>query len=146
MATAEFSKFAGILSVVAASFFRILNSSTGIPSPLLALLVVMLPKAHLTSHSRMSGSRWVITPSCLSFLDSSVYDIYCAVNTISINGIFIRSDLWFGLQIVNRVTVNLYSYFTISTLSSLCLFLFFFFEFQGIAYRQLENLREALYL
>ena len=29
----------------------------------LALFVVMLPKAHLTSHSRMSGSRSVITPS-----------------------------------------------------------------------------------
>ena len=25
----------------------------------------MLPKTHLTSHSRMSGSRWVITPSWL---------------------------------------------------------------------------------
>ena len=36
------------------------------PSPLLALFVVMLPKAHLTFHSRMSGSRWVITPSWLS--------------------------------------------------------------------------------
>ena len=48
-----------------ASSFRIWNSSTGIPSPLLALFIVMLPKAHLTSHSRMSGSRWVITPSCL---------------------------------------------------------------------------------
>ena len=43
--------------------FRIWNSSTGIPSPPLALFVVMLSKAHLTSHSRMSGSRWVITPS-----------------------------------------------------------------------------------
>ena len=32
------------------------NSSTRIPSPLLALFVVMLFKAHLTSHSRMSGS------------------------------------------------------------------------------------------
>ena len=31
--------------------------STGIPSPPLALFIVMLPKAHLTSHSRMSGSR-----------------------------------------------------------------------------------------
>ena len=40
--------------------FRIWNSSTGIPSPPLALFVMMLPKAHLTSHSRMSGSRWVI--------------------------------------------------------------------------------------
>ena len=49
-----------------ASSFRIWNSSTGIPSPPLALFVVMLPKAHLTSHSRMSGSRWVITLSWLS--------------------------------------------------------------------------------
>jgi len=31
------------------------NSSTGIPSPPLGLFVVMLPKARLTSHSRMSG-------------------------------------------------------------------------------------------
>ena len=45
------------------SSFRIWNSSTGIPSLPLALFLVMLPKAHLTSHCRMSGSRWVITPS-----------------------------------------------------------------------------------
>ena len=31
--------------------------SLGWEDPPLALLVVMLPKAHLTSHSRMSGSR-----------------------------------------------------------------------------------------
>ena len=42
----------------------------------------MLLKGHLTSHSRMSGSRWVITPSWLfgsrrSFLySSSVYSCY----------------------------------------------------------------------
>ena len=48
------------------SSFRIWNSSTGIPSPPLALFIVMLPKAHLTSHSRFSGYRWVITPSWLS--------------------------------------------------------------------------------
>ena len=46
--------------------FGIWNSSTGIPSPPLALFVVMLPKTHLTSHSRMSGSRWVITSLWLS--------------------------------------------------------------------------------
>ena len=46
--------------------FRIWNSSTGIPSPPLALFIVMLPKAHLTLHSRISGSRWVITPLWLS--------------------------------------------------------------------------------
>ena len=38
-----------------ASAFRIWNSSTIIPSPPLALFVVMFPKAHLTSHSRMSA-------------------------------------------------------------------------------------------
>ena len=53
-------------STFIASSFRIWNSSTGIPSPLLALFVVMLPKAYLTSRSRMSGSRWVITASWLS--------------------------------------------------------------------------------
>ena len=42
--------------------FRIWNSSARIPSPPLTLFIVMLPKAHLTSHSRMSSSRWVITP------------------------------------------------------------------------------------
>ena len=50
-------------STFKASSFKIWNSSTGIPSPPLALFVVMLPKAHLTSHCRMSGFRWVITPS-----------------------------------------------------------------------------------
>ena len=49
-----------------ASSFRMWNSSTGIPSHPLALFVVMLSKVHLTSHSRMSGSRWVITPALLS--------------------------------------------------------------------------------
>ena len=60
VATAEFSKFADILSIelyLIASSFRILNSSAGIPSPPLALFAAMLPKAHLTLHSRMSGCR-----------------------------------------------------------------------------------------
>ena len=49
-------------STLTASSFRMWNRSAGILSPPLALFVVMLPQAHLTSHSRMSGSRWVITP------------------------------------------------------------------------------------
>ena len=53
-------------STLTASSFRIWNSLAGILSPQLVFFVVMLPKAHLTSHSRMSGSRWVITPSWLS--------------------------------------------------------------------------------
>jgi len=65
-------------STFTASSFRIWNSSTGIPSPPLASFIVMLPKTHLTLHSRMSGSRLVITPwwlsgSLRSFLYSSVY-------------------------------------------------------------------------
>ena len=68
-------------SIFTASSFRIWNSSSGIPSPPLALFVVMLSKAHLTSHSRMSGSRWVTTQlwlsgSLSSFLYSSVYSCY----------------------------------------------------------------------
>ena len=54
-------------STFTASSFRIWNSSTGIPSPPVALCVVTLSKAHRSSHSRMSGSRWVITPSWLSW-------------------------------------------------------------------------------
>ena len=49
-----------------ASSFRIWNSSAGIPSPPLALFIVMLLKAPSTSYSRLSGSRWVITLSWLS--------------------------------------------------------------------------------
>ena len=48
-------------STLTALSFKIWNRSAGIPSPPLALFVVMLPKAHSTSHPRMSGSRWVIT-------------------------------------------------------------------------------------
>ena len=69
-------------STFTALSFRIWNSSIEIPSPPLALFIVMLLKVHLTSHSRMFGSRWVITPSCLfgplrSFLyNSSMYSCH----------------------------------------------------------------------
>ena len=53
-------------STFTASSFRIWSSLTRISSFPLALFVLMLPKAHLTLHSRMSGFRWVITPSWLS--------------------------------------------------------------------------------
>ena len=53
-------------STFTASSFRILKSSTAIPSPPIALLVVVLSKGHLPSHSGMSGSRLVIIPSWLS--------------------------------------------------------------------------------
>ena len=68
MATVEFFQICWYIewSTFTASSFTIWNRSTGIPSPLLVLFVVMLPKAYLTSHSRMSSCRWVITPSWLS--------------------------------------------------------------------------------
>ena len=53
-------------STLTAPSFTILDSWAGISSPLLALFVVMLLKAYLTSYSRMSGSRWVTTPSWFS--------------------------------------------------------------------------------
>ena len=62
-------------STFTASSFRIWNSSTGIPSPPLALFIAMHSKAHLTSHSKMSGSRLVITPSWLCGSWSSL--LYC---------------------------------------------------------------------
>ena len=80
-------------STFTASSFRIWNSSTEIPSPPLALFVVMLPKAHLTSHSRMSGSRWVIISSWLSgswrsFLYSSSV---CSCHLFLISFAYVRS-------------------------------------------------------
>ena len=69
-------------STFTALSFRIWNSSTGNPSPPPALFIVMLPKALLPLHSRMCGSRWVITPLWLSgswrsFLhSSSVYSCH----------------------------------------------------------------------
>ena len=53
-------------NTLAAVSFRICSSSAGISSPLLDLFVVIFPKAYWTSYSRISGSRWVATPSWLS--------------------------------------------------------------------------------
>ena len=53
-------------STFKASSFRIWNSLAGIPLLPLALFTVKLPKAHLASQVRISGSRWVITPWWLS--------------------------------------------------------------------------------
>ena len=80
-------------STFTASSFRIWNSSTGIPSPPLAWFVVMLPKAHLTSHSRMSGSRWVITPLCyLGHEDLFLYSSsVCACHLFLIPSASVRS-------------------------------------------------------
>ena len=80
-------------STLTASSFRTWNSSAGIPSPPLALFVVMLPKAHMTLDSKIFGSRWVTIPlsfsgSWWSFLySSSVYSCYLFL----ISSAFVRS-------------------------------------------------------
>ena len=79
--TAEFQICCHIeCSTIIASSFRIWNTSTGIPLPPPALFIVIFPKVNLTLHHRISGSRWLITPSWLSgswrsFLYSS--SVYC---------------------------------------------------------------------
>ena len=83
------------VSCIAGEFFT--TQPPGIPSPPLALFLVILPEAHLTSHSTLSGSRWVITPSWLSrslrsflvffciFLLPLLYIFwFCSVHTISV--------------------------------------------------------------
>ena len=75
------------------SSFRIWNSSAGIPSTPPALFVVMLPKVTLTSHSRISGYRWVtqsLTPPLTTLLNFIVitpllYFIVLQFGAVSIN-------------------------------------------------------------
>ena len=87
VATAEFSKFVGISNAALLQHHLFGFEITGILSPPLALFVVMLPKAHLTSHSRVSHSGWVIKPWWFpgswrsSLYSSSVY--YCHLFLIS---------------------------------------------------------------
>ena len=57
----------------------------------------MLPEVHLTLHSRISGSRWVITPSwlsgsCRSFLyNSSAYSCHLLISSVSVRSILFQS-------------------------------------------------------
>ena len=79
VATVEFSKFAGILSAALSHYhlsgFEIVQLEF---HHLHELCSVMFPKAHLTSHSRMSVSRWVITPSWLSVCSCHLFLISSA--------------------------------------------------------------------
>ena len=117
-------------STLTASSFRIWNSSAEIPSPPLALFVVMLPKAHLTLHSRMSGSRWVITPSWLSgswrsFLcSSSVY--FCYLSLISSASVRLSSVLYCAHSCMKCSLGISYLLEEISSLSHSVVFLYFF--------------------
>ena len=118
-------------STFTASSFRIWKSSTGIPSPPLALFVVMLPKAHLTSHSRMSGSRWVITPSWLSgswrsFLySSSVCSHHLFLSSASVRSIpflsFIKPIFAWNVPLVSLIFLKRSLVFPILLFSTISL-------------------------
>ena len=72
-----------------ASYFVIWNSSTGIPSPPLASFIVLLPKAHLASLSRKSGSMLAITPSWLS----QSWRSFCKVSSVYSCHLFLKSSI-----------------------------------------------------
>ena len=57
----------------------------------------MLPMAHLTSHSRMSGSRWVTTPSWLS--RSLRYSLYSSTYSCHLF-LFFTFNLFFNWRII----------------------------------------------
>ena len=113
-----------------ASSFRIWNNSMGIPLPRLALFVVILPKPHLTSHSRMSGSRWVITPSWLfvswrSFLYSSVYSYQLLIPSAFVRSIpflfFTEPIFAWNIPIVSLIFLKRSLVFPILSFSSISL-------------------------
>ena len=71
-------------STFTASSFRIGKSSTGIPSPPLALLVAMLPKAHLTFHSWCPAlAEWSHHRGCLGHEDLFCTVLLCILVTSS---------------------------------------------------------------
>ena len=132
-------------STFTASSSRIWNSSTGISSLPLALFVVMLPKAHLTSHSRLCDSGWVITSSwlsgswsyflynyfvysCLLFLISSasvrsipflsLIEPIFAGNVPLVSLIFLKRSLVFPILVFSSISLH-WSLWRLSYLSSL---------------------------
>ena len=118
-------------STSTASSLGLWNNSAGIPSPPLSLFILMLPKAHLTSHSRMFGSRWVTTPSWLSrslrtFLySSSVY--YCHLFLIfsaSVRSLlfwsFIVPILAWGVPLISPIFLLIFLILLFSSISLHC--------------------------
>ena len=116
--------------------FWIWNSSAGTPSPLLALFVVILPKAHLTSPSCISGSRWVTTPLWLSeslkpFLySSSVYSCYLfLISSASVRFLlflsFTMPILAWNIPLISPVFLKRFIVFLTLLLSSISLIVHF---------------------
>ena len=119
-------------STFTASSFKIWNSSTRIPSPPLALFIEMLCKAQLITHSRMSGSRWVITPSWLSgslrsfSYSSSVYSCHLfLISSASVRSIpflsFIEPIFAWNVPLVSLIFLKRSLVFPILLFSSIYL-------------------------
>ena len=115
-------------STFTASSFRIWNISAGIPPFPLALFVVMIPKAYLTSYSRMSRSRRVIMPSWLSaslrFLYSSVYSCHLLISSVSFQSIlflsFVEPIFTWSVHLVRLIFLKRSLVFHILLFSSFC--------------------------
>ena len=98
----------------------------------------MLPKAHLTSHSKMSGFRWVITPSwsfmsLRSFFYSfSVYSCHFLIFSASVRSIpflsFIEPILVWNIALISNFLKE------ISGLSHSIVFLYFFDHWGRLSY------------
>ena len=79
-------------STFTASSFRIWNSSTGIPSPPLALFVVMFPEAHLISHpGYLALGQW---PHHRDYLGRE--DLFCTVLLciLAISSFTVIKEMW----------------------------------------------------
>ena len=111
--------------------FQDLNSLIGISSPPLVVFIVMLPKAYLP-HSKMSGSRWVITTSWLSgswrsFLySSSVYSCHLfSISSASVRSIpflsFIVPIVAWNIPLVSLIFLQRSLVFPILLFSSISL-------------------------
>ena len=131
VATVEFSKFADMLSAALSQHhlwgFEIAQLEfCHHPS-----FVVMLLKAHLTFHSRMSGSRWVITPPWLPgslrlFLYSSVYSCHLfLISSASVRSIpflsFIVPIFAWSVPLVSLIFLKRFLVFPILLFSSISL-------------------------
>ena len=126
-------------STFTASFFRIWNSSSRIPSPPLALFVVMLPKAHLTSHSGcLAPGEWSYHCDYHEdlFLYSSVYSCHLfLVSSVSARSI---PFVLYWAHLCMKCSLGISNFLEeISGLSHSLVFLYFFHWSYGKAFLSL---------
>ena len=104
--------------------------------PLLALFIVMLPKAHLTSHSKMSSSRLVTTPSWLYrslsphppfFYSSSVYLCHLfLISSASVRPFIVAISVVYCAHLSMKYSLDIAIFLEeISSLSHSTVFLYF---------------------